>query len=261
MELEEWKDTTPSSSLERSDKIPRIPLDLREHKRVLFIQAFITTFTSGILPLVGYLILHYATNLKTQIILSIFCSIFGVVSVFSLITRTIRLAKPSSPCRPLGSKSVWTLDYFDWNFAGGFVVLTIIISIGISQTPSNVRIVTMPLPLLLLQVCGQMVLLTPLRMMRMRVPFRISSLGRGELIRPACYTIIEDVVAVDGKQNDVFREVWNARYHASAPFRQLLARMDVIWGFSGTAVAAGILAIVWAVPSTTVGWAVGESIS
>ena len=93
----------------------------------------------------------------------------------------------------------------------------------------------------------------------MRVPFRISSLARGDLARPACYTIAEDIVAVDGKQGDVFRAVWNERYEASPPFRQLLARMDILWGFSGCAVAAGCIAVIWAVDNVTVGWAVGKS--
>jgi len=252
-------DSGAMGSLEMSQKIPRIDLNLRNHKKVLFIQALITTTTSGILPLAGYLALHYATSLKTQIICSIFSSIFGVVSLFSLIVRTIRLFRSSSTCRPLGATNRWALDYFNWNFAGGFIVLSIIISIGISLKPTNVRIVSLPLSLLLIQVCGQMVLFTPFRMMRMRVPFRISSLAPGERIRPACYTIAEDVVAVDGEQGDVFRAVWNARYEASPPFRQLLAEMDLLWGLSGVAVAAGIIAVIFAVDNTSVGWAVGKS--
>ena len=250
----------PSNSLEKGpQQIPRIDLDLREHKKVLFIQALITTTASGILPLAGYLILHYLTSLKTQIILSIFTPIFGVVSLFSLIVRTIRLWKSSSTCRPLGATNRWVLDYFDWNFAGGFVALSIVISIGISQTPSNVRIVALPLSILLVQVCGQMVVLTPMRWLGMKTLFRISSLAKGELVRPACYTIAEDVVAVDGRQGDAFRAVWNARYEASPPFRRLLAQMDILWGTTGVAVAAGCIATIFAVDNTTIGWAVGKS--
>ena len=77
-------------------------------------------------------------------------------------------------------------------------------------------------------------------------------------MRPACYTIAEDIVAVDGKQGDVFRAIWNARYEASPPFRHLLAQMDILWGCSGLAVAAGCLATIWAVDNITIGWAVGR---
>lgn len=81
-------------------------------------------------------------------------------------------------------------------------------------------------------------------------------MARGDKFRPACYTIAEDVVAVDAKQGDVFRAVWNARYEASPPFRQLLARMDWLWGISGVAVGAGCIATTFAVEETTIGWAV-----
>ena len=77
-------------------------------------------------------------------------------------------------------------------------------------------------------------------------------------MRPAVYTIAEDVVAVDGKQGDIFRAAFNARYEASPEFRQLLAHMDLLWGCSGVAVAAGCIAVIFAVEETSVGWAIGE---
>ena len=79
------------------------------------------------------------------------------------------------------------------------------------------------------------------------------------MIRPASYTIAEDVVAVDGKQGDVFRAVWNARYEASPPFRQLLAEMDLLWGLSGVGIGAGLIAVIFAVDNPQIGWAVGKS--
>lgn len=239
-------------------KFPRIPLNIRDHKPRIAIQASIVILSSCILPLAGYFTLHYATTLKTQYILSIVTPIFGVVSLFGFITRTSRLARKSSTCRPLGATSPWALDFFDWNFVGGFVLVSVIISIGISRNPSDVRIVAMPLVLLLIQVCGQMVLLIPLRAMGFRALFRISSYGKGELARPASFTIAEDVVAVDGNQGEIFRAAWTARYEASAPFRRLLARLDVLWGVSGIFVAAGVIAVIFGVPNDSVGWAVGQ---
>lgn len=244
-------------STEPVPKIPRIPFNIRDYKSRIAIQASIVILSSCILPLVGYFSLHYATTLKTQYILSIVTPIFGVVSLFGFIARTIRLARKSSTCRPLGATNQWTLDFFDWNFVAGFVVVSVIISIGISRNPSNVRIVALPLVLLLLQVCGQMVLLIPLRAMGFRALFRISSYRKGELARPASFTIAEDVVAVDGNQGEIFRAAWTARYEASAPFRKLLARLDVLWGVSGMFVATGVIAVIFAVPNDSVGWAIG----
>lgn len=258
MSLQDVDSREGASSTATKPQITRLPLNLRAHKTPIAIFFAITLITSGILPLVGYFALHYETHLKTQIILSIVTPIFGVVSLHSLFTRTIRLARPSSTCRPLGSKSAWTLDYFDWNFALGFIVVAVVIAIGISRKPSNLRLVSLPLAILLLQVCGQMVLLIPLRAMRLRAPFRFSSLEKGELLRPAVCVIVEDVVAVDGKQGDVFRAAWKSRYESSAPFRTLLARLDWLWGVSGVLTAAGIIAVIFAVKEDSVGWAVGE---
>lgn len=200
-----------------------------------------------------------ATTLKTTYILSIFTPIFGVVSLYSFILRTVRLAKKSSTCRPLGSTGAWTLDYFDWNFAFGLVVVSVIIAIGISRNPSSVKITSLPLSVLILLVCGQMVLLLPLRALGVRAPFRFSSIARGDALRPAVYVIGEDVVAVDGEQGDVFRAQWNARYESSAPFRTLLARLDWFWGVSGVSVAGTVIGVIFGFNQDAVGWAVGKS--
>lgn len=247
-----------SPSPHKEAGIARLPLNLRAHKLPLAIFFTITLVTSCIFPLIGYFALHYETTLKTQIILSIVTPVFGVVSLNSFFTRTIRLARSSSTCRPLGSRSAWTLDYFDWNFAFGFSIVSVIIAIGISRKPSNLRMCSLPLSILLLQVCGQMVLLIPLRAMGMRAPFRFSSLEKGEVLRPAIFTIVEDVVAVDGKQGDVFRAAWKARYESSAPFRALLDRLDSLWGASGVLVAAVVIAVIFGVKDAEVGWAVGK---
>lgn len=252
-------DSTTANLPPPKDPIARIPLNLRNHIPRIALQASIIIFTSGILPLVGYFALHYTTTLKTTYILSIFTPIFGVVSLYSFILRTIRLAKKSSTCRPLGSTGPWTLDYFDWNFAFGFVVVSVIISIGISRNPSSVNITSLPLSILLLLVCSQLVLINPLRALGVRAPFRFSSIARGDPLKPAVYIIAEDVVAVDGEQGDVFRAQWKARYESSAPFRTLLARLDWLWGVSGVLLAGAIIGIIFGVKEDSVGWAVGTS--
>lgn len=246
---------SPSSK----DPIARIPLDLRQHKTRIALQASITLFTSGILPLIGYLALHYTTTLKSTYILTIFIPIFGLVSLYSLILRTVRLAKKSSTCRPLGSTSAWTLDYFDWNFLLSFSILSVVIAVGLSLDPVNIRMASLPLSLLLLLVCGQLVIFIPLRALGVRAPIRFSSVARGERLRPAVYTIAEDIVAVDGEQGDVFRAQWDARYESSAPFRTLLARLDWVFGVSGVLVAAVIIGVIFGVKEDSVGWAVGWS--
>ena len=143
---------------------------------------------------------------------------------------------------------------------GGFIVVAVVIALGISMKPSNIRMVALSLPILMLQICLQMVLLVPLSAMHVRAPFRFSSIARGEILKPAVYVIAEDVVAVDAKQGDVFRAQWKARYETSQPFRNLLTQLDLFWGVSGTLVAGGIIAVIFAVKQTDVGWAVGKSL-
>lgn len=246
--------------------IVRIPINLGAHKLLLALHWTPLLLTSCILPLVGWFSLHYATTMKTQYVLSIFTPLFGAVSLYAFFLRTWRLARPGSQYRPLGCEdqsrsSRWTLDYFDWNFALGFAVVCAVIAAGIAEDPSNVRMASLPLSILLLQVCGQMALLLPLRAFGWRVPCRISSYPRGTPARPAVYTIIEDIVAVDGKQGREFREIWQGRWESSPLFRTHLAVMDAIWGISGLCIAALCIGIIYGINNVSVGWAVGMYIS
>jgi hypothetical protein len=50
-----------------NDQIPRIPLDLREHKVSIGVTWSILLLSSGILPVILYFVLRYGANLKLQI--------------------------------------------------------------------------------------------------------------------------------------------------------------------------------------------------
>ena len=69
---------------------------------------------------------------------------------------------------------------------------------------------------------------------KVRLPFRVSSVLKGDLVQPALYCIVEDVVAKDGDFGLEWREVWNARYLASprGTRRKLLLDLSWVWGFS-----------------------------
>lgn len=49
-------------------------------------------------------------------ILSLVTPLFGIVSLYSFLACGKRLARSSSTCRSLGSKSTWALDHSDWEF-------------------------------------------------------------------------------------------------------------------------------------------------
>ena len=82
-----------------------------------------------------------------------------------------------------------------------------------------------------------------LRYFEVPAPCRISSLPKGAQLRPAIYSIIEDVVAVDGSGGTQYREDLNRRYEASHVFRAMLRRLGIYWavGAQGAAVVTTIL--------------------
>src|SRR6201999_2136738 len=87
--------------------------------------------------------------------------------------------------------------------------------------PANppIRLLSMPPTTMLWAIGIQMIILEILRLFAIPAPFRISSLPRGAPLRPAIYSIIEDVCAVDGSGGTEFRQRLNLRYAASHYFR------------------------------------------
>ncbi|MCJ1478627.1 hypothetical protein MMC13_007308 [Lambiella insularis] len=235
-----------------------LPLSIHQHKTAIALQWMGILTTGFLIPIVAYFALTYASTLALKYVLAIITGIFGVSSLYSLGLRSFRLFRKFSSCRPLGSTNRWALDYFNWNFCLGFAVVTVAISYGTSRTPSDLRLASMPLTILMLQVCAQLVALPILQALRVRTPFRISSLARGAPLRPGVFVIAEDVVAVDANQGTAFRQAWNDRYDSSPPFRQLMSRMDWMWGITGLMVAAGIIAVIYTVQNRSIGYAIGR---
>ena len=131
---------------------------------------------------------------------------------------------------------------------------------GTASKPTDPRVVCLGLTLLLFQVCTQIVLSNILMLARVRLPFRASSVPAGALVRPAIYTIIEDIVAVDGGQHRLFRELLNERYEKSVHIRQLLLRLDWLWGVSGLAVAIATICLIFLLPNVDAAWIFGWTV-
>jgi len=214
-----------------SPQIPRLPIDLSKHKLPIALYWAPIVLTSCILPIVGYSALHYATSISIRIILSIFLSIMGGVSLLAFLIRAWALWRTDSDCRPLGQQSRWAFDYFFWNFIFMFCILTALITSGIIT--ENLQIVSLPLSLLIVWVSGQMVIAEVLLALHVKVPFQISSLRKGDALRPGVYVIVEDVVAVDGKQGREWRIAWNNRYLSSPVFRDFFVLREQIWAVIG----------------------------
>ena len=93
-----------------------------------------------------------------------------------------------------------------------------------------------------------------------KIPFKMSSLDKGDPIRPFTYTIVEDVIAVDTGQGRAYREAINMRYQASHRFRELLRRVDLLWAIPALVVGVGCTVVV-ALPQIpeTVSYGIGRS--
>lgn len=257
--------------------IPRIPINLYEHKVAIARHWTVLMVCSCFLPVALYFILKYVAHAKASLgnatlqssvqnpssltsratAIGVSSAIFGLVSLPSLLLRTWSLTKRNSTTRPSGASPL-AMDYFNWNFLFGFSYITVLIVVSTVLKPAKPRIAALPLSLLLLQVCTQLLATTVLVHVRAPYPFRFSSMSRGDVARPALYTIIEDVVAVDGGQGLQFRELFNQRYLASMPIRKLLREMDLLWGVSGVAVAAALVGLIFKLHNEDISWIIGK---
>lgn len=83
-------------------------------------------------------------------------------------------------------------------------------------------------PSMLCSICLWMVALDIASLMHMRAPFHISSIAKGQLVRPGLYTLLEDVVSVDMGGSKPFREKFNERWLSSPAFRNRMYHLSVM---------------------------------
>jgi hypothetical protein len=91
-----------------------------------------------------------------------------------------------------------------------------------------------------------------------KLPFRFGSVDQGNVVRPAVYYIVEDVVAVDGNGGVEYREAFMARYNGSLVFRNMIWTLSVVWMLAFYIFAAVFTALVFVLPKAAVyavGWA------
>lgn len=163
------------------------------------------------------------------------------------------------------------LDYFQWNFFTGFCYIAALMIAAVRTSLSqddnknnnntSTRLMSLPLSLLVLQVSSQLLCAAVMVRIETKYPFRVSSMERTAMVRPGVYTIIEDVVAVDGGQGQQYRRLLDARYRSSKAIRLLMAHLDLAWGVSGMAVAAALIALITTLPSAKMVFIVGEFLS
>lgn len=90
------------------------------------------------------------------------------------------------------------------------------------------------------------------------LPFRFGSVDAGEVVRPAVFYVVEDVVAVDGNGGIEYREAFAARYESSVIFRRMIWTLSVVWMVAFYLFAALFTALAFWLPKAAVyavGWA------
>ena len=138
-------------------------------------------------------------------------------------------------------------DFFQWNLTFIFAVIIAELVVGTLPAEPMVRLLALPLPTLLAILGLELGLLELGYMYRFLSPFRISSVTRGQTMRPSIYFIIEDIIAVDGDGGSTFRMRLNERYEASPYFRQMLHRLSLFWALPAVVVAVATACLLFLV--------------
>lgn len=116
----------------------------------------------------------------------------------------------------------------------------------------------MPVTSLMYAFGLEILIIDTLSFFKVPAPCRISSIPKGAQLRPGIYSIIEDVIAVDGSGGTEFREALNIRYEASHVFRVMLKRLDIFWSIGANGMAVVVTILVFTIEHNAayvVGWA------
>lgn len=162
-----------------------------------------------------------------------------------------RILCPIVPMLPISESMKQQCDWFQWNMTVAFVIIIVELVIGTLPKEPMVRVLAMPLPSLLAFFGLELSLLELMYVFHLHAPFRISSVARGENLRPAIYPLIEDIIAVDGDGGTAYRMRLNQRYEASPYFRLMLHRLSMFWALPALLMAVGTTYMIFSVRRDT----------
>ncbi|KIP01220.1 hypothetical protein PHLGIDRAFT_80858, partial [Phlebiopsis gigantea 11061_1 CR5-6] len=246
-------DASSLETLSYTSGPPPLNYTLRTGSRERYIIIFFTLLflEAGVLPLILFFSLQWGAHLSVTKNLAIITSLIGTVSGLKLTQRTYQLwfRDGHESRRPIGSGR-WGVDTLHVLVSVALFAFFVPLIIGSSLNPASPRTVAMALPCLQIAF-GIPLLLTGLFDRRLRLPLRVSSLPPNSPLPPLTYTLVEDVIAVDGGGGLAFRHAWAHRYQSSVVMRRLLRNTAIGWGASALVVAAALLAAAWTAPENT----------
>jgi len=231
------------------DAIEPPPLNYTLHtgRRYRFIGIFFALIfiEACVLPLILFYSLRWGAHLSIRKNLAIITSLIGTVSGLKVGQRTYYLwiCNGHESRRPIGAGR-WGVDFFHILISVALTMFFIPLIIGSSLTQPSVPTVSMALPCFMLAICIPM-FISGLFPRSFRLPFRISSFPPYHVLPPLTYTIVEDIIAVDGGGGLEFRQAWRHRYEESRVMRKLLRDIALVWGTTGIVAASAFIAISW----------------
>ncbi|KAN0106849.1 hypothetical protein V8E51_009725 [Hyaloscypha variabilis] len=193
------------------------------------------------LPCLIYYTLYAYTSLNIEINLGISCASLGLGEMLELPLRGYRLFKYPEIYAPLGQQRKWGFDFLFW----WYLVATVIGIVPYVMSTS----LDEPILWLFLFTPGFLAVFASataaVSLVPFRLPFRVSSDGKGERCKPFTYYVIEDFVAVDADQRRGYREELRERWNASPVFRRLLWEVNLWWTVGGGVYTGGLAGITW----------------
>ncbi|KAJ5038838.1 uncharacterized protein L3040_006517 [Drepanopeziza brunnea f. sp. 'multigermtubi'] len=212
----------------QKDGPPSLEYDLASKVWRIIIFWTLVILDSFAIPIILYFVLNYSTSLsKKQVYYIISLTLFGTLTV-EYAQRAWRLWTKNSTVR-VANTSKWDFDWLHWTLTLVLVVVVAEVAVATSLDEPLVRLLAMPLPSVFFTFGIEMLMVELMRSFDIRAPFRVSSVPKGGTLRPALYTLIEDVVAVDGNGGTGYRDRLNARYECSADFRRLMNKLTYFW--------------------------------
>ena len=197
-------------------------------------------------------------------VLTIPTAVLGIFTAIAIVERIWKLTKPSPEFRPLKSPR-YALDIFQWGYFAALLLISALISSTLARGDVDddshalqTRLVSMPAPVLMYFLATLTLLSLALNGLGVKLPFSFGSVDAGNVVRPAIYYIVEDVVAVDGNGGVEYREAFGARYESSAKFRGMIWTLSVVWMLAFYVFAGAFTALVFTLPVAAVyavGWA------
>ena len=177
-------------------------------------------------------------------VFAIITSFFGLVTGIEFALRSWKLILKTDKYRPLGGRR-WKFDFTHFTLSFGYTYMTgILIGASIPHEPL-VRPLALPAPLFFFQLGIQLLVTSWMHHTHRPAPFRISSWAKGDRTPLLVYTLVEDIVAVDGSAGKEYRQRLMARYKISPKFRLMLAQLNWFWGIGALLDGAGTIVLLF----------------